>query len=79
MAKRKHKPQLTPAALIVARFGVGTRELCRRLNLSESTITQWIARGGNIPSSDTQRAILELAKSERVPLTPTELMFGGEA
>ena len=76
--KNKRKPHLTPAALVVARFGIGTRELCRRLGLSESTITQWIARGGNIPSSDTQRAILKLAKDENVSLTPTELMFGGK-
>ena len=69
--------QLTPAALIVARFGIGTRELCRRLNISESTITQWIARGGSIPSSDTQREIIALAKLEGVELTPAELLWGG--
>jgi hypothetical protein len=37
----------------------------------------WITRGGNIPSSETQREILQLAKEMDVELSVEEIMFGG--
>lgn len=80
----KRSPQLTPAALVVARFG-GVRKLGRMLDIDPSSISKWIARGGKIPNSsredgrDTHQGLLELAKKEGVRLTAEELIQGGRA
>lgn len=82
MAKKVTATKLTPASLVVKRFG-GIRPLARLLEQDPSTISKWIKRGGKIPNSsihgDTHKRLLALAKKERVPLTTEELTFGGEA
>ncbi len=82
------KKMLTPAELVVARFG-GVRPLGRLLDKDPSAISKWIVRGGKIPnssrngvgerSSDTHKRLLDLAKKNRIKLTIEELTFGGEA
>lgn len=80
----KKSTQLTPAELVVARFG-GVRKLGRMLHIDPSSISKWIARGGKIPNSsrpdgnDTHQGLLELAKKEGVKLTAEELIQGGRA
>lgn len=78
------KVKLTPAELVVARFG-GVRELGRLLEQDPSSISKWIERGGRIPDTTrcheegTHRRLLLLAKMMRVELTSEELIFGGKA
>ena len=70
---------LTPVDLVLARFGVSGREMSHLLELDESIVSTWNSRGGFIPTSETQRKVLALAKSKGVKLSATEILFGGEA
>lgn len=80
MAKKK----LTPADLVIKRFG-GVRPLARELNKNPSTISLWCSRHqGKIPNRSangdpkgTHIKLLELAKKRSIPLTPDELINGG--
>lgn len=75
--------KLTPANLVVARFGVGIRGLGRLLEQDPSSISKWIVREGKIPNSsrkgDTHKRLLELARKRKIPLTADELINGGYA
>lgn len=81
----KKKLKLTPAELVIKRFG-GVRPLARELAKSPSTISLWKSRhGGRIPNRSvnygdpkgTHIQLLELAKKQAIPLTADELINGG--
>lgn len=78
------KQKLTPAELVVVRFG-GVRRLGRLLKQDPSSISKWIERGGRIPDTNrchkdgTHRKLLELAKTMGITLTSDELTYGGKA
>jgi len=72
---------LTPAALVLKRLGA--RRIYRALDLTPAAIYRWTypsPRGsdGLVPSQYHLR-LLELARSESIPLEPAELVQGGAA
>lgn len=70
----------TPAEYVVYIFK-GTRALARALKYSPSAISRWKRScedggcSGNIPTA-AQRKILELARKNKLDITPNDLMFG---
>ncbi len=84
--------RLTPADLVIQRFG-GLRPAARALDIETSTIMRWRKRSarkakakrltsptppGTIPSR-WHPQILAAALKARVPMTPLELLYGGDA
>ncbi len=66
---------LNPAEYVIFVFG-GVRATARAVGKGPSTICKWKKEGlGNVPSK-AQRAILELARSNRLPITPADLAYG---
>ncbi len=82
----KKKPILTPAELVIVRFG-GVRPLSRLLGMSPSTVCTWKTRNmGKIPNTSengdargTHLRLLDLAKERKIQLTANELIYGGRA
>ncbi len=79
---RSKKIRLTPAELVLARFG-GPRELGRLTDSDPSGFSKWKSRGGKVPlvnradGTDWHQRLLELAKREGKRLTQHELLHGG--
>lgn len=74
------RQRLTPAALVIARFG-GVREVARQLGVFPSTISRWQAdypagTGGSVPNA-RHADLLRRAKAAGVRLTKDELLMGG--
>lgn len=66
------KKRLNPGQLVVSLFGV--RPLAAEIQVSPTTVLHWRDKGE--VSADKQKAILELARKRRVPLTAEELIYG---
>lgn len=72
--------QTTPTEYVIMVFK-GVRSLGRALKCNPSTISRWKKSveeggcGGNIPSG-AQRKILELARKNKLDITPNDLMLG---
>lgn len=70
----------TPAEYVIMVFK-GVRSLGRALKCNPSAISRWKRSRedggceGNIPSG-AQRKILELARKNKLDITPNDLMFG---
>ena len=70
---------LSPAEYVIHVFG-GVRATARAVEKYPSTICKWKrakphGSGGNVPSA-AQRIILELAKGNRLDITPDDLAWG---
>ncbi len=75
MAKPK---KLTPARLLVSRFGMDARKLSKELGFESTRISVWICRGGKIAGGQEMYThILDFAKQKKVQLSLEELVYGG--
>jgi hypothetical protein len=65
---------LDPANYIIAKFK-GTRGLAKAIDVDHAWISRWRKRGF-IPAQH-QITVLEAAKKQNIPLSPTEVIYGG--
>lgn len=71
--------KLAPVPLIIARFkkhNITRYAIAKGIGKTVGTVYQWQYRGEKVPS-DSQRAVLDFARREGVPLTAEEIINGG--
>lgn len=57
-----------PVGIVVEKLGITARELAKKLNITESTVSKWKETGGNIPYKYHQR-IVNLGKRKDIEIT----------